>query len=60
MVSLEDDKLRAFQNMPENAWGIWMTAREDAQDVLRANGEVGARMLIAANLGESVEKLRAL
>jgi hypothetical protein len=60
MVSLEDDKLRAFQNMPENALGIWMTAREDAQDVLRANGEVGARMLVAANLGESVEKLRSL
>lgn len=37
-VILEDDKLRAFEGLPESAYGVWITQYEDAEARLVAAG----------------------
>ncbi len=37
-ISLEDDKLRAFQGLPRGAYGVWITDKSDAQLLLDAEG----------------------
>lgn len=54
-ITLEDDKFRAFQDLPENVHGIWITFDEHATE--RASVFDGA-VAIARNLNESIEHLR--
>lgn len=54
-VTLEDDKLRAFQGLPSKALGIWITQDNNASQRL---GEVAfSNVKAAQNLAESIEIL---
>lgn len=55
-LTLEDDKLRAFLQLPENVTGVWLTSHEDAVQRIATHG---LKNLIAVkHLDESSEYLR--
>jgi len=53
-IILEDDKLRAFDGLPEGAFGVWITQHPDAKQRL-AEKEL-ERVRIARSLKESIEQ----
>lgn len=55
-VTLEDDKLRAFDSLPDGAYGVWITQYEDAEDRLTAAGV--KNVTIAKDLHQSSEYLK--
>lgn len=56
-VTLDDDKLTAFVQYPDNAYGVWITQRADAPELLPAS--LKDRVAIAPTLFESMERLEA-
>lgn len=56
VVTLEDDKLRAFENLPKNAYGFWLTHYEDAEERLKAAGY--RNVTIVRDLHESIAALK--
>lgn len=50
-LTLEDDKLRAFTNLPKNVFGAWLTQDARANERLRASGVTNT--LIAEDLAGS-------
>lgn len=58
VVTLEDDKLRAFKDLPDNAYGFWLTQYEDADERLKASGY--RNVTIVHDLYESMAALKSL
>lgn len=58
MLTLEDDKLRAFNDIPANVYGIWVTPRADAKVIL--NDQKPERVTHVADLFESIDYLQNL
>lgn len=54
-VTLEDDKLRAFYDLPENASGIWLTEDETAVEQVQVAGL--ANVVVSRSLHESIALL---
>lgn len=54
-LSFEDDKIRAFYDLPNNTFGIWITPHEDAKKRI---SEAGLPITHAKNMTESIERLR--
>ncbi len=55
-VTFEDDKLRAFRAMPQNALGVWLTTDENSQELI--SQEQLTNVLPARDLFASIEILK--
>ncbi len=56
-ITLEDDKLRAFSNLPSGATGLWIAT--PGKDVIASRTDMGGDIVPIQNLFESIEYLRA-
>lgn len=57
VLTFEDDKLRAFQGLPEEVTGIWITQYEDAHERMEAAKGIPESVVPAKNLLESKQIL---
>lgn len=58
-LSFEDDKIRAFHNLPDNVFGVWITSFDDAQERIHEAG-LGGKLVPAVGLVESTEYLNSV
>lgn len=57
-VVLDDDKLRAFNDLPVGAYGVWLTA--DPAGSMQIGDDLKGRVFVARDLFGSIEILRNL
>ena len=57
-VVLDDDKLRAFNDLPVGAYGVWLTA--DPAGSMQIGDDLKGRVFVACDLFGSIEILRNL
>lgn len=56
VVTLDDDKLRAFQGLPKQAYGMWLT--KDAEALTQVPQELQDRVVPVKDLFESIDHLK--